>query len=71
MVKVSWALKNQRVNELGLDTLGPEAVVLDHPEDHGTWQFGYLRSRGNSIEGGTSEILRTIIAERILGLPRN
>ncbi len=70
MVKVSWALTNQRVNELGLDTLGPEAVLLDDPEDHSTWQFGYLRSRGNSIEGGTSEILRTIVAERILGLPR-
>ena len=70
MVKVSWALTNQRIHELGLDALGPDAVLLDNPEDHSTWQFGYLRSRGNSIEGGTSEILRTIVAERILGLPR-
>ena len=70
MVKISWALTNQRINELGLDALGPEAVLLDNPADHSTWQFGYLRSRGNSIEGGTSEILRTIVAERILGLPR-
>ena len=31
--------------------------------------FRYLRAKGNSIEGGTSEILRTIIAERVLGLP--
>ena len=70
MVKISWALTNQRINELGLDALGPEAVLLDNPEDHSSRQFGYLRSRGNSIEGGTSEILRTIVAERVLGLPR-
>jgi alkylation response protein AidB-like acyl-CoA dehydrogenase len=37
---------------------------------NGFWQQQQLRSRGNSIEGGTSEILRNIVAERVLNLPR-
>jgi hypothetical protein len=39
--------------------------------DGGRWQYLQLRSRGNSIEGGTSEILRSIVAERDLGLPKS
>ena len=68
LIKVAWAETNQRLQELGLSLLGPEAALL--PDDDKSWQFGYMRSRGNSIEGGTSEILRTIVAERVLGLPR-
>lgn len=68
LIKIAWAETNQRLQELGLSLAGPEAALL--PEGSESWQFGYMRSRGNSIEGGTSEILRTIVAERVLGLPR-
>ena len=38
--------------------------------DNGSWQYSFLRSRANSIEGGTTDILKNIIAERVLGLPK-
>jgi alkylation response protein AidB-like acyl-CoA dehydrogenase len=47
----------------------PDSVDLTGLTTHRGAGYRYLRARGNSIEGGTSEILRTIIAERVLGLP--
>ena len=64
--KLWWSEANQRVANLALELLGPEAQVED-----GFWSYLQLRSRGNTIEAGTSEILRNIIAERVLGLPRS
>jgi alkylation response protein AidB-like acyl-CoA dehydrogenase len=66
--KLWWSEANQRVTKLALELLGPEAQVL---ENGNYWQHQQLRSRGNTIEAGTSEILRNIIAERVLGLPRS
>src|SRR6187397_1793415 len=63
--KWQWAEVNQALTELALDLLGPRAVVQDDP-----WTFRFLRARANSIEGGTTEILKNIVAERVLGLPR-
>ena len=65
--KLWWSEANQRVTKIALELLGPEAGVLN---GDGYWQHQQLRSRGNTIEAGTSEILRNIIAERVLGLPR-
>jgi alkylation response protein AidB-like acyl-CoA dehydrogenase len=54
-----------KFTELGNDVLGPEGMRA------GTdWSYRFLRSRANSIEGGTTEVLKNIIAERVLGLPR-
>src|SRR3954471_20577130 len=68
VAKLHWSELNQRVTKLALELLGPEAQVVD---GDGYWQYQQLRSRGNTIEAGTSEILRNIIAERVLGLPRS
>ena len=35
-----------------------------------SWSYEFLRARGNTIEGGTTEVLKNIVAERVLGLPR-
>ena len=67
LMKLFWSELNQRMQETGLDLEGMHGQV----EDGGPWQYGFLRSRGNTIEAGSSEILRNIIAERVLGLPRS
>ncbi|MBA2476215.1 MAG: acyl-CoA dehydrogenase family protein [Actinobacteria bacterium] len=72
IAKLHWSESNQRLTKLALEILDTEAQLLDgggHGE--GYWQFQQLRSRGNTIEAGTSEILRNIVAERVLGLPRS
>jgi len=66
--KLHWSEANQRLTKLALEMLGEEAQVVN---GHGDWPYQQLRSRGNTIEAGTSEILRNIIAERVLGLPRS
>jgi alkylation response protein AidB-like acyl-CoA dehydrogenase len=68
--KLTWSEANQRLTKLALEILGPEAQLWNG-DGHGYWQYQQLRSRGNTIEAGTSEILRNIIAERVLGLPRS
>jgi alkylation response protein AidB-like acyl-CoA dehydrogenase len=65
MIKLAWSEANQRVTKLALELLS------DVPLDDGHWHYLQLRSRANSIEAGTSEILRNIIAERVLDLPKS
>jgi len=69
--KLVWSEANQRLTKLALEVLGSHAQLTDGGGyQEGYWQYQQLRSRGNTIEAGTSEILRNIIAERVLGLPR-
>ncbi len=63
--KWQWAEVNQSLTELAMDLRGPHAVLDDE-----RWTYRFLRARANSIEGGTTEILKNIVAERVLGLPR-
>jgi alkylation response protein AidB-like acyl-CoA dehydrogenase len=63
--KWHWAEVNQSLTELALDIAGPRAQLVGEP-----WTYRFLRARANSIEGGTTEILKNIVAERVLGLPR-
>jgi alkylation response protein AidB-like acyl-CoA dehydrogenase len=63
--KWHWSEVNQALTELAMDIAGPHAMTT---EDE--WTYRFLRARANSIEGGTTEILRNIVAERVLGLPR-
>jgi alkylation response protein AidB-like acyl-CoA dehydrogenase len=70
--KLVWSENNQRLTKLALEILGSHAQLTNGGGyADGYWQYQQLRSRGNTIEAGTSEILRNIVAERVLGLPRS
>jgi alkylation response protein AidB-like acyl-CoA dehydrogenase len=76
--KLVFARLNQEISGFEVELAGPDGLRYDdwtmrRPEGANFYGrdpgYRYLRARGNSIEGGTSEILRNIIAERVLGLP--
>ncbi|MFR9730113.1 acyl-CoA dehydrogenase family protein [Saccharopolyspora sp. MS10] len=77
-VKLAFSLLNQEISGFEVELLGEEGLAYDdwtlrRPETVDFTGRGpgyrYLRAKGNSIEGGTSEVLRNVIAERVLGLP--
>ena len=72
--KIFWSEMNQRMQQVAMELLGPYGQLAGSSGraiDHGEWAHGYLRSRGNTIEAGTSEIQRNIIGHFVLGLPKS
>lgn len=72
--KIFWSELNQRLQQVAQELLGPYGQLAAGDEravDNGIWSYGYLRTRGNTIEAGTSEVQRNIIGHFVLGLPRS
>jgi alkylation response protein AidB-like acyl-CoA dehydrogenase len=77
IAKMASADLNKAIYELVMDLLGPEAMLygsyeMIRPETamgSDSLQKAFLRSRANSIEGGTTEVMKNILGERVLGLP--
>jgi alkylation response protein AidB-like acyl-CoA dehydrogenase len=67
--KLLGVLHDQRVQEVGMHLAGADAAVADG--EAGGWSRGFLFNRNLTIAGGTSEIQRNIIGERVLGLPKD
>ncbi len=72
VVKLFWSEMSQRMHETAMHLLGPRALLLADPQTfaHGRWARSYLYYRAATIFAGTSEIQRNILAQRVLGLPR-
>jgi alkylation response protein AidB-like acyl-CoA dehydrogenase len=71
ITKLFQAEYNQRLQNLAVDVLGSRAMAwAADDEGAGAHVRGFLRSRANTIEGGTSEVMRNILGERVLGLPK-
>src|SRR5262249_29782000 len=61
IAKLQWSSTNQALTELAQDVGGVDTLAKDN-----LWAYRFLRSRANSIEGGTSDVLKNIVAERVL-----
>ncbi|MCC5987100.1 MAG: acyl-CoA dehydrogenase family protein [Pararhodobacter sp.] len=64
LVRLVFAELSQQIHRAAMDILGPDMLA------HGPWSHAYLEAYSETIAGGTAEIQRNIIGERILGLPR-
>jgi alkylation response protein AidB-like acyl-CoA dehydrogenase len=71
ITKLFQALYNQRLQNLAVDVLGAKGMAWDADDTATAMRIrGFLRSRANTIEGGTTEVMKNILGDRVLGLPR-
>lgn len=73
ILKLWWSELNQRMQDTAMLVQGPYGQLLRESPwamEGGRWQYNFLRSKANTIEAGTSEIQRNIIAERVLHMPK-
>ncbi len=71
ILKLYWSEMNQRMAQMAMDIVGARGQLTAGDGIYKKISYFYLRSRGNTIEAGTSEIMRNIVAQRVLGLPRS
>src|SRR5262249_59395746 len=70
--KLFWSQVDQELADVAPEIIGPYSQIAapsDWAPDDGQWEFYCLLARGSGIRAGTSEILRNILGERVLGLP--
>ncbi|WP_433567561.1 acyl-CoA dehydrogenase family protein [Nocardia sp. CA-151230] len=71
VTKLLWANWHRGLGELAMDVLGAPGLIADGPgDDLNAWQRMFLFTRADTIYGGSNEVQRNIISERVLGLPR-
>lgn len=68
--KVIWSESQQRMTAQAMNLLGPESLLVGEDYELSEWQQAFFTARSDTIWGGTAEVQRNIIAERVLGLPR-
>jgi alkylation response protein AidB-like acyl-CoA dehydrogenase len=68
--KLYWSMWHRNFGELMTDTLGPDALVRDHDGSLHPMVRSFLNARAETIYGGTVEVQRNILGERVLGLPK-
>lgn len=68
--KMFWSEYARRFGEVAMSLIGADAMIGREGGQLSHWQSGFLGSRSHTIWGGTAEIQRNIVAERVLGLPR-